>query len=202
MSGYGVLPRPKSFRVRKGLKPLLQIMSSMITRRGLLGSGIAALLLAGAGLMYEFAPDTALEDPYHFRVLDPQERAILAAIAPAMLGDALPRDPHANSAALVQLIEGFDTAVAGLSPSIQAELAQLFGLLRFPLTRMLATGIMVPWHLARPATVARFLMRWRYSGIAQLRSAYDALHQLSYGAWYGNSASWPGIHYPGPPVVR
>jgi hypothetical protein len=174
----------------------------MITRRGLLGSGIAALLLAGAGLMYEFTPDPAPADPYRFRVLDPEERAILAAIAPAMLGDALPSEPGARSAALAQLIEGFDTAIAGLSPSVQTELAQLFGLLRFPLTRMLATGIMVPWHLARPATVATFLTRWRYSGIPQLRSAYDALHQLSYGAWYGNSATWPAIHYPGPPVVR
>jgi hypothetical protein len=39
------------------------------------------------------------------------------------------------------------------------------------------------------------------SGFMLLRSAYDALHQLVFAAWYGNPRSWPAIGYAGPPVL-
>lgn len=144
----------------------------------------AAVLALGAGAAYEFQPDT--------------DRTILSAIGPVILGDALPPGTDALDA----FVAGFDTAVAGLTPSVQHELAQLMTMLRTPPTRMLLAGLMKPWHLASPASVNAFLTRWRFSGIATLRSGYDALHQLSMAAWYGNDRAWRGIGYPGPPNVH
>jgi UPF0716 family protein affecting phage T7 exclusion len=105
-------------------------------------------------------------------------------------------------APLPQVVHGFDVAVAGLPLAVQGEVRQLLGILRFPLTRALVAGIWHPWHAANADEIAAFLQRWRYSTVPQLRSAYDALHQLVMAAWYGNDAAWAAIGYPGPPKVN
>lgn len=171
----------------------------MTTRRRLLLGGLAACgALAAAGLIYEFSPDRAASDPqYRFTVLDDEDRAIIAAIAPVMLEGAL-----SNPAAVEQVVRGTDTAIAGLPLSVRAEIRQLFGILRFPLSRMLLAGIWHPWHDASRDEIAGFLHNWRFSNLLQLRSAYNALHQLMLAAWYGNGESWPAIGYPGPPSVH
>jgi hypothetical protein len=99
-------------------------------------------------------------------------------------------------------IANFHTAVNGLTPSVQDEVKQLFTLLRVAPLRMAATGVMRPWSQANPGDIERFLTNWRYSGIAKLRSGYDALHQLCLAAWYGDPASWKRIGYPGPPTLK
>jgi hypothetical protein len=58
-----------------------------------------------------------------------------------------------------------------------------------------------PWAEAGRDDVAAFLDGWRTSGFTLLRSAYDALHQLVFAAWYGNPRSWPAIGYAGPPAL-
>jgi hypothetical protein len=169
-----------------------------MNRRRWIGSGLAAAaLLIGAGAVYEFQRDPAPDDSFHFRALGNEDRGILAAIGPVILAGSLP--PAADD--VRAMIEGFDTAIAGLTPSVQAEVAQLFMLLRVAPLRMAATGVMKPWHLASNDDIRRFLNGWRYSNIEKLRSAYDALHQLAYGAWYGNPRSWGATGYPGPPKL-
>jgi hypothetical protein len=64
---------------------------------------------------------------------------------------------------------------------------------------MFVAGVWHPWHAASRGEIAGFLERFRYSNIAQLRSAYDALHQLIMASWYGNTQSWTAIGYAGPP---
>lgn len=169
-----------------------------MNRRQWIGSGVAAAaVLLAAGLIFESQDDSAPADSYRFRALDEADRAILAAILPVMLAGSLPR----NEDALRSAIEGFDAAIAGVTPSTQSEVAQLFMILRVAPLRMIATGIMRPWHLATDDEITRFLNGWRYSNIASLRSAYDALHQTAYAAWYGNPQSWPQVGYPGPPKL-
>ena len=156
-----------------------------MNRRTWIGTGIAAALLVGAGAIYE-------------RPLQEDDGAILAAIGPVLLAGAMPQEDDAVNA----FIANFHTAVGGLTPSVQDEVKQLFILLRVAPLRMISTGVMRPWSQASPADIERFLTGWRYSGIAKLRSAYDALHQLCLAAWYGDPASWKRIGYPGPPVVK
>ncbi len=175
----------------------------MLTRRQLLGGGIAAAaVLAAAGLAYEFSPDTLRTDPqYRFTMLDEEDRVIVAALAPVMLSGALPGDAAARKDAIAQTVRGVDVAIAGLPLAVRAQIRQLFGILRFPITRMFVAGIWHPWHAANDAEIAHFLEAWRYSRITRLRSAYDALHQLLMAAWYGNAKAWNAIGYTGPPAV-
>jgi hypothetical protein len=128
--------------------------------------------------------------------------AALAAIVPVVLAGSLAADPLARRRQVEAAIAGFDAAVAGLPPLVQAEIGRLFGLLRNPLTRAIATGIAAPLASASPMEVERFLNSWRFSSIEPLRAGYDALHQLIFAAWYGNPIAWPAIGYPGPPALE
>jgi hypothetical protein len=160
----------------------------MLTRRQWIGSGVvAAAALGVAGLIVDSAENN---------------RDILSTIVPVMLEGALPVDSLERQAAIRRTVDGFDVAVAGLTPSVQGEVSQLLALLRIAPLRIVATGIAGPWGRTSPERIGQFLHDWRYSPVVKLRSAYDALHQLIFAAYYGNPKSWPGIRYPGPPVVK
>ena len=116
-----------------------------------------------------------------------------------MLAGALPgNDP----VLLQELVAGVEQAIAGLPPAVRKEVDQLFALLSFAPTRALIAGVWSPWHEASPASIGAFFDRWRDSRLALLRSAYGALHQLVFAAWYGNSNAWPAIGYAGPPSLE
>jgi hypothetical protein len=125
-------------------------------------------------------------------MLDDEDRVIVAAIAPVMLG---------IKGTVPQVVRGLDVAIAGLPLEVRAQIRQLFGILRFAPTRMVVAGIWHPWHAASQVEIARFLSSWRYSPVTKLRSAYDALHQLIMASWYGNAVAWPAIGYAGPPRI-
>jgi hypothetical protein len=151
----------------------------VLTRQKMLLGGLAAAgALAAGDALYQLSSD--------------DDRVIIAAIAPVMLGVDVPKDI---------VVRGFGVAVAGLPLAVQGEVHQLLGLLRFPVTRTLVAGIWHPWHAASRKEIAGFLDRWRYSDIVKLRSAYDALHQLVMAAWYSNDVAWTATGYPGPPRV-
>jgi hypothetical protein len=116
-----------------------------------------------------------------------------------MLAGALPADADAKRQAIADTVRGIDVAVAGLPPSTQEELSQLFALLALPPGRLAIARVTRPWSEAPEADVRACLDRFRSSSLTLLRSAYGALHQLTFAAWYGNPASWPSIGYPGPP---
>ena len=132
--------------------------------------------------------------------LDADARAILAAITPVMLEGALPAGAEA-APALREALAGVEQAIAGLPPAVRKELEELFSLLAFAPTRCLVAGVWSPWPEAARESIAAFLARWRASRFALLRSAYGALHQIIFGAWYGNPRAWPAIGYPGPPSL-
>ena len=170
----------------------------MPTRRQFLKVGVAGALALGA-VRVAYGPfsgrDVPPPDDYPFIFLTPTDRAIITAVAPVILDGAL------AAHAVEQVVRGVDVAIAGLPPQVQDEVAQLFALLGFPVTRRLAAGVWSNWQEARPQDVAAFLQRWRFSSIAMLRSAYQALHRLVAASWYGNPASWQSIGYPGPPAL-
>ncbi len=159
----------------------------MLTRRQWIGSGIVAVAALGAAGL---AMDSRESD-----------HEVLAAIVPVMLAGALPAAQPAHANAVAATLAGFDVAVAGLPPSVQAEVAQLFSLLRIAPLRIAATGIVGSWSRTSPDRIAQFLSSWRYSNIVKLRSAYDALHQLIMAAWYAQPQSWIVTGYPGPPKL-
>jgi hypothetical protein len=177
---------------------------SLLTRRELIHTGlggIAVLALANCARSSAPAQPPFDDATYSYKILSPSDRSTIAAIAGAMLAGALPGEPAAHAAALVEVVRGVDVAVASLPPAPQGEVQQLFGLLSFPLTRGFVAGIWSSWDAAAPADVARFLERWRFSGTMLLRTGYQALHTILMASWYGNDGSWARIGYPGPPRI-
>jgi len=174
-----------------------------LTRRELIHTGLGGLALLALGRCAR--PGTAtgpFQDPgYAYRALTGGDREIAAAVGAVMLAGALPSDAAAHGVALVQVVRGVDVAIAGLPPYAREEIGQLFGMLRFPLTRALTTGIWSSWTDASSSAVDGFLSRWRFSNFDLLRSGYQALHQLVMASWYGNGASWTRIGYAGPPPL-
>jgi hypothetical protein len=173
--------------------------SPRISRRTLLKAGIAggaALLLA----RWLYTATTATQStPPPPGALDAGARAVVAAIAPVMLAGALPMNEPLS---LQDVVAGVEQAIAGLAPAVRKEIDQLFALLSFAPTRVLIVGIWSPWHEASPASIGAFFERWRNSRFALLRSAYGALHQLVFAAWYSNPNAWPAIGYAGPPSLE
>lgn len=127
---------------------------------------------------------------------------VLRALIPVILAGALPTDPARLEALITRTITGVDQAIAGLSLATQTEIGELFDLLAFAPTRMLAAGLWSPWAQAKPEEIGRFLESWRHSRFDLLKSGYAALHDLIFGAWYARPDTWPAIGYPGPPKVR
>jgi len=171
----------------------------ILSRRTFIAAGLvgtAALVTAG-WLRGPHAPASGVPR----RALDADGEALFAAVAPVLLAGALPKDAAARQAALAAVLDGVDTAVAGLAPAARGELGQLVSLLSLPPVRLGLARVSPSWHEAAPADVRRFLDRCRDSSTLLLRAAYDALHQLTFAAWYGNPKSWPAIAYPGPPAL-
>lgn len=174
--------------------------STRISRRTLLKAGLAggaALLLARWLYTTTSTPPAVQDRP----TLEPDARAIIAAIIPVLLDGALPTGAD-EKPARAEALAAAELAIAGLPPATRKELDQLFSLLAFAPTRCVVAGIWSPWPEATPESIAGFLSRWRDSRFALLRSAYDALHQIVLAAWYGNPRSWPAIGYAGPPSLE
>src|SRR2546423_671411 len=170
-------------------------------RRTLLKAGIAGaavLLLARWMVGADSARETrdASGD-----ALDPAARTIIAALVPVMLEGALTAGDDSIEAR-AEVLAGVDHAIAGLPPGSRKELDQLFALLSFAPTRCLIAGVWSPWPQASRESVAAFLVSWRDSRFTLMRSAYAALHQLIFAAWYGNARAWPAIGYAGPPQLQ
>ncbi len=175
----------------------------MITRRrilvaGLLGGGalLAARWLAGPSLPERTKPRIAGSALRHLR---PAAVPILAAIWPVLLEGALPAGAKPGEYD-DEMLAGIDTLIAGLPPSLQAELDELFSLLAFVPARGLLAGVRNDWPMATAEELRGFLERWRASSWSLLLGAYLGLRQIVYGAWYANPRAWPAIGYDGPPL--
>jgi hypothetical protein len=172
-----------------------------MTRRTLLKAGVAgaaALVLLRWLYTTTSAPSTTVSKD---ATLDSDARTVLTAVMPVILDGALPSGEDAAKAR-GDALDDAAQAIAGLPPAVRKELDQLFALLAFTPTRCLVAGIWSPWPEAPRESIAAFLLRWRDSRFALLRSAYDALHQIVIGAWYGNPRAWPAIGYAGPPSLE
>ena len=172
-----------------------------ITRRRFLATGaLSTAVLATGGAFALLRPgrtSAALSD-------NDDARRIVRAMAPVMLAGALPASPTsapALAAALDEVVHDALAGMDGLLPHARNDLSRLFSLLAFPATRVLFAGLTTAWESASAADIDDALSGWRDSRLALKRSAYDALHSLVLGAWYGNARAWGAIGYAGPPRV-
>ena len=169
-------------------------------KAGLFGG--AALAAGGAWIAWT---DAQRNDPAN-RVANErsaQDRIdrIVGAIAPVLLAGALPDDPARRASALARVTQDVGDVVAIFTPPVRKEVHELFNLLDIGVTRLLLTGICAGWADAQPGDIRAFLERWRHSRFEMLRSAYHALHDLVFGAWYASDETWAGLGYAGPPEI-
>jgi hypothetical protein len=171
------------------------------SRRQFIKVGIAGgLVLAGARWLDGSQQATAAPTGLNF--LDARAAAAVAALVPVVLAGALPADAAARKQAIDDTVAGFDRAVSGLSTAVQKEVDELFSILRFAPVRLMFTGLWAPLEESSASDIAGFLNRWRRSSFDIQRAGYQALTQLLQAAWYGNSASWAAIGYPGSPALK
>jgi hypothetical protein len=162
-------------------------------RRTFLKVGIGgSLLLAGAGYIGTRGDHTL---PDGFKWIDRESLKFLSAVVPVILEGTLPKDASARAVAINDVIEAWDRTISGMTPSIQTEIKELFGLLTNSLTRGAATGVWGGWEEASPEQVTAFLNRWRRSRVGLLRAGYQAINQLTLASWYGNPLAWGFLGY-------
>jgi hypothetical protein len=172
----------------------------MPTRRQFIKVGLAGALVFAAARWLDRPGAIAAAPGYQF--LDANTASVAAALIPVVLAGALPAEAAARARAIEETTGAFDRAVAGLSPAVRGEVDQLFSILRFAPARLMFTGLWAPVEEASAEDIAAFLKRWRTSSFEIQRAGYQALTQLLQAAWYGNSASWAFIGYPGAPAIR
>jgi hypothetical protein len=171
-----------------------------VSRRTFIAAGVlgAAALATAGWLRGPHAPASGVPR----RALNGDGEALFAAVIPVLLAGALPRPADARREAVARTLTGVDIGVSGLPPAARDELRQLVALLALPPVRFGFARVSPSWNEAPTEEVRRFLDRCRDSSTTLLRAAYDALHQLTFAAWYGNPDSWPAIGYPGPPAIE
>lgn len=163
-----------------------------VSRRSFLKVGLfGAVTLAAAGGLYRALKSPSQPHPF---VLDDHARTALNAIIGAMLGSAMPPTAVAANRALAHTLE----SIAGLPLATQKEIQDLFALLTLGPVRRFLAGLPDDWSTAKREDVIAFLQSWRVHRMMMLQSAYHALHDLIYGGWYADDATWAAIGYPGP----
>lgn len=135
--------------------------------------------------------------PYQFLTLD--DRLVLFAIAPAMLGTAIDTKSPTK---IIGLLQQIDQAIDFTSKTSADELRQLLDLLSNQLGRAYIAGVWTSWNKANQETLTSFLRDWRKSYLAILRSGYLGLHQLMMGTFYAQPENWQAIGYAGPPKMN
>ena len=167
------------------------------SRRTFLRTGVAGA--AALLIVRSLNAEVVAEEPRR-PALTAAGRDIFAAIVPVLLAGALPTGSE-FARARAETVAAIDDAIAGLPPASRSELAELLSLLDFAPTRALVAGVWSSWSRASESSIAAFLARWRDSRLELLRSAYGALHQIVFAAWYAQPRSWVATGYPGPPEI-
>jgi hypothetical protein len=166
-------------------------------RRSLLKLGAAAglvLAAAGGGL-------ALIRPAWQDGRLTPAGNDLFRAVAGAVLDGLLPADPHARTVALDAQLRDLNATLAGLPPSLQAEVAQLGAVLCSAPGRLALAGLADDWATASAASVAQALQQMRLSRLALRQQAYHALRDLSNAAWFAQPGHWASVGYPGPRVI-
>lgn len=175
------------------------IIRSVLARRtflklGLGGSLILTLARIGNGAFGATAPT--------FRLLDERSAGLIRALAPVILGSALPRERGPQEAALSAIATSFDRMASTLAPAVQKEIADLLGFLDFAPTRVAFARLWTPVADCSPDELRAFLTRWRDSRFELQQASYQALTQLIHASWYDTPEAWGAIGYPGPPSIE
>ncbi|OUS24988.1 hypothetical protein A9Q99_22340 [Gammaproteobacteria bacterium 45_16_T64] len=175
-------------------------------RRAFLKLGVFSTgLLASASLVSGLtgcAAKPLSETAESLKLLRPKDVVILTALAPIVLGNAIPTEPEARAIAIDKAVRNTDDFLFRSSEFNHGALAELFDLLSLAPTRIALAGVWSPWETASDSAKKQFLVNWRDSSFGLFRTGYTQITQLLSISWYKDPQSWTPDMYPGPPVHR
>lgn len=128
-------------------------------------------------------------------------RAVLAAVAGAVLEGSLPTPVQKRAASMAAHLFRLDEMIAAFPRHLRDELSDLLGMLASAPGRSLFAGLQTDWAKAEIAEVHAALQSMRMSSIALRQQAYHALRDLTNAAFYSAPDAWPALDYPGPNQV-
>jgi hypothetical protein len=169
------------------------------TRRTFIKAGaLGTAVLVTAGVYEAWRLRSSMAE--NGAAVSPAGRRLFAAVLPAFL-DGMVAPTAWTPVMMTAALDGVERTVAALSSATRVELNQLFALLDQRPIRFALTGVWSDWSSVDAATAKKFLERWRFGNSTMLTSAYQGLHDICYGSWYGDPATWPAVGYPGPPNI-
>ncbi len=162
-------------------------------RRTLIKLGVAGgLLMAAAGALVSVVVPARRAGRF-----TPEARALLDALARAVLAGMLPTAPADERRALDGLVMRLEDTVQAMPPHLQAELDELYTLAASPPGRRALVGLATPWSAASTAEVTLALQAMRDSSLALRQQAYHALRDLTNAAYFADRSTWAALGYPG-----
>jgi hypothetical protein len=167
------------------------------TRRKFIFVGVAGALATGALV---FAPRIGTQKAVKGGALIAEHSNMLRVVAMALLGSALSADAPTRAAEIVRIKTAIAALIDNLPPSTRNEISDLFMLLSIKPARALL-GYSGDWLESDAPDVAKFLYELRDSSIGMKQQSYFALHDLVFGSFYADPASWKASGYPGPPKL-
>lgn len=173
--------------------PVVSLSRRSFLRTGTLGgillaTGSATALLTGCAKSIPAANHLFLRE---------QDIAVLTALIPVVLADALPSG-EMRAAALQRTLGAIDGFVGNTSPAVMDQLYPLFDLLSLPPARVAAAGLWSDWPKASATDLQAFLSRWQHSHVGLFRAGYAGLVKIITAGWYLLPESWSAIGYVAP----
>ncbi|QTN22512.1 hypothetical protein HZ992_20550 [Rhizobacter sp. AJA081-3] len=157
-----------------------------------LGIGATVILVAAGGGISMLQP--ALSNGH----LSTNARAVMHAVARAVLDGALPSAPDERDRAIEAHLQRLDAAISAFPSATQAELSQLLALLAAAPGRVALAGLTSGWTQASVTQVQASLQGMRLSSLALKQQAYHALRDLTNAAYFSDPSAWQRMGYPGP----
>lgn len=168
----------------------------------LLGGTLTAAYQSSS-LLFAIKTPEIIQDDYSFAFLTPEDRQVLTAIIPVVLGDALSiklGDRFISN--LKEIIRNWDTTLIHLPPNDQDGIRKLFDTIQgHALFRQV---ISAPMDFTSQLEVDNFLKQWSQSLDHiilknELRYAYLAFCNITTSSWYSMQESWRLTEYQGMP---
>ncbi len=173
-----------------------------VSRRGFLSRallGTAGLAAAGSvPLALRRTRLRPLPPGRPLRFFTPREFSIFAAVADRIVPQLSADQPTVEE---LDVPGKADELLSRADPDTQHDFRQLLALFDSALAAFLLDGRPTPFTELSPDAQDRALAQWRTSRLPLRRSGFQGLSRLSLALYYSDPRSYPGVGYPGPPLL-
>ncbi len=171
-----------------------------VSRRGVLRAGLLGSVAVWGGGLLACGSDRGVASAASGNrvAISSAGEEILRSVTPVVLGGMIPATGDARERIIDDGIASLDDYVAHLSPWLQREVRDVFGMLDLWPVRLLLTGDSRPWREKPLQSVDSFLRSARESRLLLLRRVYSFLQSMVVLSFFDQPSAWQAVGYPGP----